>query len=351
MATLLTAIKNIFNDPEYTQRIPSGVQAEITAMGYGKDSLTSVASNAIYEALVNKWAKQDIYSFEFNDVDLTRYDKGYLAYGDIIEDDYIDIASARQFPTLSQGGTVDPYVINKATVKPSYYIGTFSLQYWVTTRTMEVKKAFLSENALNNFVSRSRSVLPESLKLDRYLIFRNMLATMPTAKKFTTNVDTPADSNNFLSMLTPEQVQDIIVKISMAVEAASKSNNQWNKLGVMNSCPKKSMNLIINAGLYRLMKAVLYNSYHDTIDFGLDESQIIPISGFGSVAATNGLYAVLVDERAFKAYTTEMPNMENIYNPAGKYWNTWLTYQGKMAYSLHAISAAFYLDETGEAGG
>lgn len=346
MSQLLTAIKGIFNDPEYTNRIPTAVQTEINNIQHGTDSLTTTTANVIYEALVNKWAKQDIYSFEFNDVDLTRYDKGYLAYGDIIEDDYIDVATARAFPALTQGGTVDPYIINKATVKPSYYMGTYALQYWVTTRTMEVKKAFISENSLNNFVGRSRSVLPESLKLDRYLIYRNMLATMPMAKTFTTNVATPTDTNDFISMLTPDQVQDIIVKISMAVEAASKSNTQWNKLGVMNSCPKSRMNLIINAGLYRLMKAVLYNSYHDVIDFGLDESQIIPISGFGSTAATNGLYAVLIDETAFKAYTTEMPNMENIYNPAGKYWNTWLTYQGKMGYSLHAISAAFYLEET-----
>lgn len=348
MAGVLTAIKNIFNDPEYVNRIPTAVQTEINNIQYGTDSLTATTANTIYDALVNKWAKQDIYSFIFNDVDLTRYDKGYLAYGDIIEDDYIDITTARAFPTLTQGGTVDPYVINKATVKPSYYMGTYSLQYWVTTRTMEVKKAFVSENSLNNFVGRSRSVLPESLKLDRYLIYRNMLATMPMAKVFTTNVVTPTDTNDFISMLTPDQVQDIIVKISMAVEAASKSNSQWNRLGVMNSCPKSRMNLIINAGLYRLMKAVLYNSYHDIIDFGLDESQIIPISGFGSVAASNGLYAVLIDEAAFKAYTTELPNMENIYNPAGKYWNTWLTYQGKMGYSLHAISAAFYLEETEE---
>lgn len=349
MASILTAIKGIFNDPEYSQRIPSAVQTEIQNMGYGQDSLSAVAANAIFDALVNKWAKQDIYSFEFNDIDLTRYDKGYLAFGDIIEDDYIDIASANAMPTLSNGGSVDPFVINYPTVKPSYYIGTYALQYSVTTRSMEVKKAFISENATNNFISRARSVLPQSLKLDRYLIFRNMLATMPVAQSFTTTIATPTEADTFLDMLSPENVQDIIIKISLAVEAAAKSSTAWNKLGVMNSCPKKRMNLIINAGLYRIMKAVLYNSYHDAIDFGLDENQIIPISGFGSTAAENGLFAVLIDEDAFKAYTTEMPDMENIYNPRGKYWNTFLTYQGKMGYSLHAISAAFYLEES-EAG-
>lgn len=344
MATLLTAIKTLFGDPEYSSRIPTAVQTEISNLQYGTETLSTYAANTIYSELVNKFAKQDLYSFRYMGLDLTRYDKGYLAYGDIIEDDYIDIASARAFPSFTQGGTIDPFVINKATVKPSYYYGTYSLQYWVSTRTMDVKKAFISENALNSFIGRSRSVLPESLKLDRFLIFRNLLATMNYAKTFSIDVNEPTTSS-FMDMLTPEQVQEIIVNISMAVTACSQSSTAWNTLGVMNACEKSRLNLIINAGVYRLMKAVLYNSYHDSIDFGLDESQIIPINGFGSTAATNGLFAVLVDEDQFKAYTTEMPDMENIYNPAGKYWNTWLTYQGKMGYAMHAVSAKFVLNE------
>lgn len=345
MASILTAIKNLMSDPEYSERIPTAVQTEIAALQYGTTSLTTTTANAIYDVLVNKWAKQDLYSFRYMGVDLSRFHRGYLPYGDIIEDDYVDIATARQFPTLSQGGTVDPFIINKANVKPSYYYGTFSLQYWVTTRTMEVKKAFISENALNSFIGRSRGVLPESLKLDRYLIFRNLLATMEYAKTFSIDIDEPT-STSLISMLTPDQVQEIIANISLAVTAASQSSTAWNRLGVMNACEKRRQVLIINAGVYRLMKSVLYNSYHDTIDFGLPESQIIEINGFGSAAATAGLFAVLVDEDAFKDYTTEMPDMENIYNPAGKYWNTWLTYQGKLGYAMHAISAKFVFNET-----
>lgn len=345
MATLLDSIKTIFNDPQYSDRIPQGTRTQITNMGYGVQELDSTTANAIYDAMVNKWAKQEIYSFEFNDVDLTRYDRGYLAYGDIIEDDYIDIMSARAFPTLTQSGTVDPFVINKSVVEPSYFIGTFDLQYWVTTRTMEVKKAFISENAASNFVSRQRAVLPESLKLDRYLIFREFLASMPYAKTVEIGIHKATAGGDLMSMLTPDEVQEIALQIRLAVTAASKSNSSYNRLGVMNSCTKKRMNLIINAGVRDLMKVVLYNSYHDTLDFGLPEENIIEISGFGTTAATAGMFACLIDEDAFRAYTTENPDMENIYNPAGKYWNTWLTYQGKITYALHAISVKFVLNE------
>lgn len=346
---LINALNQVFSDPQYSERIPQNVRTQIANNGFGSVELDNDTANNIFSALVNKWARQDLYSFEFNDIDLSRFDKGYLAYGDIIEDDYIDITSASEFPAITQGGSVNPFVINLPTIKPSYYMGTYSLQYSVTTRTMDVKKAFMSENACNNFIARSRAVLPESLKLDRYLITRNMLSSMEYAKSFETNVNAVEEGADYISYLTPQQVQDMIYKIKMASTAMTKSSRAWNKLGVMNSCPKKHQVLFINSGVYQLMKTVLYNTYHNNVDFGLDEKNIIEISGFGTDAANSGLYAVLIDERALKAFDTEKPDMENIYNPAGKYWNTFLNYQGKIAYSLHACSAKFSLNETANA--
>lgn len=345
MSELLNAIKDVFNSPEYEDRIPATVRAKITANGFGKEEFTTDEANAIFSVLSNKWARQDLYSFTFEDTDLSQFDRGYLAFGDIIEDDYIDVATAREFPTIVQDGTVDPFKINLPTVKPSYYIGTYSLQYWTTTRTMEVKKAFMSENACANFISRARNVLPESLKLDRYLIMRYMLATLPCAKTVETKIATIADTTNPISWLTPENVQQMVYQIKLASKAAAKTNKSYNKLGVMNSTPKSEQVLFINAGVRALMSSVLYNTYHNNIDFDLPAENIIEVSGFGKEGAEKGLWAILLDKRQIKTYTTENPELENIYNPAGKYWNSWLTYQGRIAYGLHGTSVEFTLKE------
>lgn len=347
MSKFTEALNTLFSAPEYSDRIPSTVREKITANGFGKTELTTTEANAIFSTLVNKFAKQELYNYEFSDVDLTRFDKGFIPFGDIIEEDFIDIATARDFPKYEQGGTIDPFVINKASVKPAYYVGTYELQYWVSTRTLEVKKAFMSENAALNFVQRSRAVLPESLKMDRYLIAREMLAKMPYAKEFDTKVQKVAlEGVSYLDYLTPAQVQNMAAQIRLAVTAMSKSSTTWNKLGVMNSVPKKRIILVINAGVHDIMKTVLYNTYHDTLSFGLPEENILEISGFGEEAAQAGMYACLIDENALKFYDVELPEMENIYNPAGKYWNTWLSYQGKMLYSMHAPSAKFTISES-----
>lgn len=345
MSKLLEAINSLFGSPEYVNRIPEAVRNQISTNGFGSVDLDNDTANEIFDIMVNKWARQDVYAFIFEDVDLSKFDKGYLAFGDIIEDDYIDVTTAREFPEIKQDGSVDPFIINLPKVKPSYYVGTFSLQYWTTTRTMEVKKAFMSENAMSNFISKARNILPESLKLDRYLIMRYMLATMPYAKTVNCDINAITDVNNPISWLTPENVQTMIYQIKMASKAVAKSNSVYNKLGVMNSTPKSEQILFINAGVRALMSSILYNTYHNNIDFDLPAENIIEISGFGNEGATKGMYACLVDGRQIKAYTTENPDMENIYNPAGKYWNSWLTYQGKIAYALHASSVAFTITE------
>lgn len=346
MSEILDAISDLFGAPEYVDRIPESVRNQIKTNGFGSIELTTEQANEIFDVLVNKFARQDVYSFTFEDVDLSRFDKGYLAFGDIIEDDYIDIATARAMPAIVQAGSVDPFVVNLPNVKPSYYVGTFALQYWTTTRTMEVKKAFMSENALTNFISKARNVLPESLKLDRYLIIRNLFASMDYAQTFNVTIDAITDTANPISWLTPENVQTMIYQIKMASNAAARSNTIYNKLGVMNSTPKSEQILFINAGIRTLMQTVLYNTYHNDVNFGLPEENIIEISGFGTEGADRGIYAVLVDGRQIKAYTTENPDIENIYNPAGKYWNSWLTYQGKIAYALHASSVCFTITES-----
>lgn len=342
---LLEALVDLFGSPEYSDRIPQAVRTKIASNGFGSVELDTDTANEIFSVLQNKWARQDLYSFTFEDTDLTRFDKGYLAFGDIIEDDYIDVATARQFPAIKDGGTVDPFKINLPKVKPSYYIGTFTLQYWTTTRTMEVKKAFMSENACNNFISRARNVLPESLKLDRFLIIRYMLASMPYAQTVNIEIAQITNENDLINHSLYVLRCKPRYRVKMASKALAKSNKKYNKLGVMNSTPKSEQILFINAGVRALMSSILYNTYHNNIDFEIPSENIIEISGFGSDGADKGLWAVLVDGRQIKAYTTENPDLENIYNPAGKYWNTWLTYQGKISYALHASSVAFTMSE------
>lgn len=100
---LITAMQGIFATPEYADRIPNSVKSVITAGNYGTTTFPTEIENAVYNVLVDKIGKQEIYKFEYNNFDASQYDKGYLPFGGIIEDDYVEAMKADEvnnLPTL-----------------------------------------------------------------------------------------------------------------------------------------------------------------------------------------------------------------------------------------------------------
>lgn len=346
VSNLIQAIASIFATPEYSSRIPENVRNAIADGNFGSNEYPKEVNNAIMDGLVDKIAKQDIYSFEFNNFDATKYEKGYLPFGGIIEDDFIEAMTADNTPTLPnvtatglKGYGVadfDPFKINYPKVKPSYYMLKTHMQYHVTTTFDLFKRAFVSEANASNFIQRIRGVLPESGKLDKYLLFRNMLAT--------DSIYTDAGKVNCVvagDKITAEESIAIVTKIRTYAEALRWATTKYNKLGVLTSTKKENQVLFISSGIYTALSSAQYNAYHKDLDFGC-EVQVI--DGFGSTATTTGQFAVLADERAIKIYKWQNDRMDNIYNPVGEgYWNTFYSFGTLMGYALHANLVQFRL--------
>lgn len=347
--SIITQLATIFSSPSYADRIPATVKAQIEANGFGNIGQWSGDDlNAIYGQLVNMVAKQNNYGFEYRGIDISRFYKGFLAYGDAILDNYVDVAEASDLPKLinaqgDNGGlrTVDPYNIKWADVKCAYYMGTYGLQYQVTTRDLEVKKAFISDSTVTNFLQRCRSVLPESLKLDRYLIFRNMLTSnsiYKVVKDFSVKAASPSEP-----LFTADDAIAIITGIKQYADALQNDTRAYNKLGVMGGSDTSNLVLFINKGVMTALKTALKNIYHNEVDFGV--GSIIEIPDFGENALADGQFACILDERGIYLYDTLAPYMWNIWNGKGLYWNDFLSYQGKLAYALHRNAVKFTLSE------
>lgn len=341
VATYLNTLANIFKSPSYADRIPVSVRNKITANGFGSTDYAPDELNAIYSTLYNMIAKQTNHAFKYYGIDFEKYNKGVLGYGDIIIDNYIDLADVGTIPTLmnSQGTnsgltTVDPFAIKWANVKTAYYVGTYELQYTMTTRYLEVQKAFISDANVSNFISLCRSVLPESLKYDRWLIFRHMLASEAIYAK-------SADYVLSADEISPEDALQIILMIKNHADAMSNMTTAYNKLGVTNATPMEDMVLWINKGVYNAIKNAMKNVYHNEIDFGVGKVELLP--DFGETALTTGQFASLTDRRGIYLYDTLPPFMDTIWNGKGLYWNNHLSYQGKIAYGLHYNSCRFTL--------
>ena len=346
VSPIISALANIFATPEYSNRIPSNVRAEITAGNFGQSDYPQDVKNAIMDALVDKISKQEIYSFEYNNFDASKYEKGYLPYGGIVEDDFIEamvadnitrLPSATQASASAYGvGQYDPFKIKYPKVTPSYYFMKPLMQYHITTTYDMMKRAFTSEAGASNFISRVRGVLPESGKLDKYLIFRNMLTNDDIYPDASTVPCTVAGAN-----FTAEESINIVKKIRDYVSALKWNTSKYNKLGVLTSSRADELVLFMSEGIYNALSSAQYNAYHKDMDFGC---RVQLLDGFGSEASTSGQFAVLADERAIKIYKWLPDRMDNIWNPVAEgYWNTFYTFGDLLGYAMHANIVRFTL--------
>ena len=344
VSSLITSIAGIFDTPQYAGRIPEYVKQEIANGNFGSTEYDQTVKNAIMNTLVDKIARQDIYAFEYNNFDASKYEKGYLPFGGIIEDDFIEAMTAdnvTRLPNKTNQGTYslsnfDPFKINYPSVKPSYYMLKPFMQYRVTTTYDMMKRAFTSEAGASNFIQRVRGVLPQSGKLDRYLLFRQML-TADTLYTEAGKVDLPVVGTS----MTAEESINIVKTIRNYVSAFKWNTTKYNKLGVLTSSKESDLVLFIAEGIYNEISSAQYNAYHKDLDFGC---KVQLLDGFGSGATTTGQFAVLADERAIKIYKWQPDRMDNIWNPVAEgYWNTFYSFGDLMGYALHANIAQFRL--------
>lgn len=349
VSKILTELASIFSTPSYSSRIPAATQEKISANGFGTaGKYTPNEYNEIYGQLLNMVAKIQNFGFEYEGVDFEKYNKGFISAGDAILDNFIDLADVGTIPKLinaagdnSGATTVDPYKIKWANVKTAYYVGTYDLQYQVSTRLVEVEKAFLSDSGITNFVAKCRSVLPESLKYDRYLIVRNMLADSAIYKVSKDFAVAAVDDSE--PIFNETQANTIISVIHDYADSMRYNTTAYNKLGVHSATKSGNMVLFINRGIYNALKTAMKNVYHNEIDFGVDHIEMLP--DFGEKAATSGQFACILDDLGIYLWDTLQPYSWDIWNGSGLYWNTFLSYQGKIGYALHRNAVRFTLSE------
>lgn len=346
VSSLITSIANIFDTPQYAGRIPQSVKTAIANGNFGQTDYDQTTKNQIMDTLVDKIARQDIYSFQYNNLDASRFEKGYLPYGGIIEDDFIEAMVAdnvKPLPSKTNQGDYalsdyDPFKINYPSVKPSYYMLKIFMQYHVTTTYDLMKRAFTSEAGASTFVQRIRGVLPESGKLDKYLLFRQMF----TVDDLYTNagkVSLPVAG----AKMTADESINIVKTIRNYVKALSWNTTKYNKLGVLTSSKKDDLVLFIASGIYNEISSAQYNAYHKDLDFGCE---VVELDGFGTPALTTGQFAVLADKRAIKIYKWQADRMDNIWNPVSEgYWNTFYSFGDLMGYAMHANLVQFRLTD------
>lgn len=335
----LTWAQSLINMPTYATRIPESVRNNISTLGYyiKSSDFDSSAVASFLSNMITKIGKQLVTGFKFGGADFGTFYKGEVPYGGFIEHDYIGPTAGEAYPpTLTDGSSIDPFVVKKPTMTIELFAVNYGMQYWTTLSDEQISTAVLSNEAFANIINESIGVTAESYKMDKYLAVREMFGA---GDIYGQTIDTAVNAT--AEYLTAAEAESIIAAIRTAAEAIQWSQTQYNKAAVINNIPKDDTVLLINGIVFEMIRSAMKQVYHNDIDFGVNE--IIKVDGFGTTGATAGMYAALVSRRGVKLYDKEVMHGNNIFNPRGEYWNHFLKGRGFIGYSYVTPAVKFTL--------
>ena len=157
---------------EYQNLVPEVTKAsDIPKVGevlYGYPAL----ANQFLSTLVNRIASVRVKSATFND-DYVELKKGYLEFGETVEEVFVSIAKAREFSAEKAESRELKRTIPD--VKTAFHAMNYRVQYPVTIQDEDLRTAFTSMEGVQDLIARIVDAIYTANEYDEYLLFKYLL--------------------------------------------------------------------------------------------------------------------------------------------------------------------------------
>ena len=319
----------------YQQAVPEITDvAQLPAVGsviYGTPAL----ANEFINALVNRIALVRAKNLSFNDP-FRWAKKGFLEYGETIEDIFVEIARVTLFkPYEAYAEELKRTIPN---VKAAFHTINWKVKYPITIQDDDLRQAFLTPDGVTDLIARIVDSVYRAAEYDEYLLMKYML--IKAVNKGDMKVITTGNT-------TLDEWAKSFRSLSNQYLFPSK---KFNSYPVLNNCPRDRQHIIMGADFnasfdvgvlasaFNMEKANFLGQLSLVDDFATfdnerfaeiaSESNIVEEVTATELAAMEGITAILVDEEWFQVYDNLAKMTEN-YVSSGLYWNyfyhTWKT--------------------------
>ena len=319
----------------YQNQVPVITQAtDIPKVGeviYG----TPAIANEFINALVNRIAIVRVQSATFNNpYEILK--KGYLDYGESIEEIFVNIAKVFEFSQeKAEARELKQY---KPDVKSAFHVMNWRVIYPVSVSDEELRMAFLSAEGVTDLIARLVDTIYTAANYDEFLLFKYMLIKSVTAGKFAPVPVAGATPANW----------------AKAFRGTSNMlpfmNTKYNTAGVLNTTPKDRQVIFMDAqfnadfdvdvlsAAFNMDKADFMGRLFlidDWTSFDNDRFEVIRENSDGIEEVTSAelalmakVKAVILDEEWFQVYDN-LSRFAEKFVASGLRWNyfyhTWKT--------------------------
>ena len=288
--------------------------------------------NEFLNALVNRIGLVLITS-KMYDNPLAVFKRGFLEFGESIEEIFVNIAKPFQFDPAVAENTVFKRQIPD--VRAAFHFMNYQKFYKETIQNDQLRQAFLSWNGITDLIAKIVDSMYTGAAYDEFLTMKYLLAKhILNGQLYPVEIDSISAAN--MKAITSD-IKGISNKLEFPATA-------YNLTGVVNHTKKDDQYLIMNADFDAMMDVEVLASA-----FNMNKAEFmghrVMIDSFGSLdtARLNELFkddpgyvaitdaellaldavpAVLVDRDWFMIYDN-LQNFTELYNGEGLYWNYW----------------------------
>lgn len=321
---------------DYQQNVPEVATVnDIPKVGeiiYG----TPAFANQFINALVNRIAIVRVQSATFNNP-YSILKKGYIEYGETVEDIFVSIAKAVDFNV--EKAAKREFQRTTPDVRSAFHVMNWRVMYPVTIQDEDLRQAFLSMEGVQNLIAKIVDAVYTAAEYDEFLLFKYLLIkAISHGKMYPASIGTGTD------------LSEAAVQFRGTSNLLPFMSSVYNEAGVKTNTPKESqvifMDAMFNAQFDVNVLASAFNMdkadfmgrlflIDNWTDFDNERFDVIRANSDGIEEVTTdelellaNVKAVILDDNWFQVYDNNNKFTEK-YVASGLYWNyfyhTWKT--------------------------
>lgn len=331
---------------EYQNLVPEVVKAtDVPKVGEVLLGYPAMA-NQFLSALLNRIALVRVKSATFNNP-YRELKKGYLEYGETVEETFVEIAKAREFSV--EKAEARELKRSLPDVRAAFHTMNYYVQYPVTIQEEDLRRAFLSLDGVQDMIARIVDAVYRAAEYDEFLLFKYMLIK--------------AYNNHTIYRETITSTANAAAKAFRAMSNKLQFiTTDYNAEGVHVNTPREDQFIFMDADFNAEFDVdILAASFHmDKADFmgrlmlidsfttfdnerfanvieGSDQLEAVTAAELTAMA---NVKAILADREFFQVYDNYTKFTEK-FVAAGDYWNYFLNIRKTVSYSPFSNIVAF----------
>lgn len=291
---------------------------------------TPAFANYFVNSLINRIALVRVKSANFNNM-YADLKKGYLEFGETVEEVFVNIAKAREFSV--EKAESREFKRTLPDVRTAFHAMNYRVQYPITIQDEDLRQAFLSMDGVQDLIARIVDAVYTANEYDEYLLFKYLIIKAVTkGQMYPIGVDV-------------SDIKNAGIKFRGTSNTLEFMNTKYNASGVHTITKKEDQQIFLDASFdaqydvgvlasaFNMDKAdfmgrrrliddwtTFDNERFEVIRAGSDQIEAVTDAELAMMADVVG---VLVDTEWFQVYDN-LTRFTETYVGSGLYWNYFL---------------------------